>query len=477
MTENIPQNVLIVQVAGGGNRVILETLAGRGVRGMVAGDSKAVEARLSGTGPWGMVFVGMGKSRWTSDLIARLRSDQPELPVVAVGPEGDVPIAVDAMRLGASEYITYPIDRPALEALLDRVLPNHEVDLAAVAQENNCCLYRLAGASKPLLDTIRLARQVAPSTMPVLIAGESGTGKELLAWLLHQESNRRKNPYIRVNCAALSENLLESELFGHERGAFTGAYAQRKGRFELAHRGTLLLDEISETGPRLQAELLRVLEQQDFERVGGSESINVNVRVVCTSNRDLAEEVEAGRFRRDLYYRIRGVQLRMPPLRERPEDIAALTWHFVNLYAGETRRNITRLDDEMLQLFGRYDWPGNIRQLRNVIRTALVLGSGQTLSLDGAEQLQAELQTPGLTLSGAGDDGNSDGDDKNTLSLQDVERQAVLEALRQTNSHQAKAAQLLGISDRTLREKIRRYRRDGQLDLTGEEKWAAQRAS
>jgi DNA-binding NtrC family response regulator len=297
--------------------------------------------------------------------------------------------------------------------------------------------------------------------MPVLITGESGTGKELVSYYVHRASSRANGPYIRVNCAALSESLLESELFGHERGAFTGAISRRKGRFERAHGGTLLLDEVSETTPRLQAELLRVLEQQDFERVGGSEPVRVNVRVICTSNRNLLGAVRRGRFRRDLYYRIRGIHLQLPPLRQRREDIPVLVWHFVNVYAREARRRIETLDPAMLKAFEAHDWPGNVRELRNVVRTALILGDGQTLSLANGQHLGQDAGNPGV--GGASD-----------LSLQQLEKQAIFEALRRTKSHQAKAAGLLGITDRTLREKLRRYRRDGEAVPAGETRWLAE---
>ncbi len=264
---------------------------------------------------------------------------------------------------------------------------------------------------------------------------------------------------MRVNCAAISEALLESELFGHERGAFTGAIARRKGRFELAHGGTLLLDEVTETGPRLQAELLRVLEQQDFERVGGSQRISVNVRIISTTNRDLPAMAKAGQFRTDLYYRLAGVRIDIPPLRHRKEDIPPLVWHFVNQFARETGRPITQLDPEMMELLYQCDWPGNVRQLRNVVRTALIFGAGGTLSLSEAPWLQSEL---------AGDRG---GPVSGSLLLRDVERRTILEALRITDSHQAKAADLLGITDRTLREKLRRYRQERYVDETGEKQW------
>jgi len=330
-----------------------------------------------------------------------------------------------------------------------------EVSQIAAPDDEICRRYKIAGSSDNLMQVISLARKVAPTSAPVLITGESGTGKELMSCLIHGESDRSSGPYIYVNCSAISESLLESELFGHERGAFTGAHERRMGRFERANGGTLLLDEISETTPKLQAELLRVIEQQRFERVGGAETIEVNVRVVSTSNRDLTREVSRGRFRKDLYYRIGGVHLFLPPLRERADDIQNLIWHFVNLYAPETNRRITAFDKNLVDLFNRYDWPGNVRQLRNVVRLAMIMGEGNVLSLDDAPSVIAELQQ---ALEPAG----------STLQLREIERRTILEALRRTKRNQTKAAEMLGISDRTLREKLRRYRESGQLQTAGE---------
>jgi len=334
------------------------------------------------------------------------------------------------------------------------------VEMPSVISANGdaCRRYQIAGTSESFMEVIGLARKVAPTSVPVLITGESGTGKELVSYLIHGESSRSGGPFIYVNCSAISESLLESELFGHERGAFTGAHERRMGRFERANGGTLLLDEISETTPKLQAELLRVLEQQDFERVGGAETVRVSVRIISTSNRDLTQEVTRGRFRKDLYYRVGGVHLFLPPLRERREDIPPLVWHFISLYAPEACRRITALDKRMVKLFNQYDWPGNVRQLRNVVRGALILGEGTRLSLDGAPSLFAELQQP-------------EGPATSTLHLREVERRTILEALRRTKRNQVKAARLLGITDRTLREKLRRYREAGQLQTTGEAGW------
>jgi DNA-binding NtrC family response regulator len=458
MTEPVTQNVLIASASNDVGRTLLTSLTERSMRGLLADESARALERMT-TNLVRMAFVECPPRREDRrNLIARIRREWPGLPIVALVENGDVDNAVSAVRAGANEVLMTPIDAAELTSLLDRYLPAHTV----ASPSETMGVARIAGQSQSLRQTVDLAGKVARSSVPVLITGESGTGKELISHLIHRLSPRAGRPYIRVNCAAISESLLESELFGHERGAFTGAHAQRKGRFELAHSGTLLLDEISETGPRLQAELLRVLEEQDFERVGGDESINVDVRVICTSNRDLAEEVRQGRFRQDLYYRIRGVQVHVPALRERLEDVPALIWHFVNLYAGEIGRRISEIDDDMLRACARHDWPGNVRQLRNLVRSALVLGEGETLSLDGATDLLDENEATSSDFLEADFVGE-------TLSLQDLERQAVLEALRRTNAHQAKAARLLGISDRTLRDKIRRYREDGHLAAVGEE--------
>jgi transcriptional regulator with GAF, ATPase, and Fis domain len=281
-------------------------------------------------------------------------------------------------------------------------------------------------------------------------------------------------PFVHVNCAALSDTLLESELFGHEKGAFTGAYAQRKGRFEMAHSGTLLLDEITETPPRFQAKLLRILEQQEFERVGGNENIKINVRVISTTNRDLLHEVQMGRFRADLYYRLSTARIVVPPLRERREDLPELVWHFVNLYARETQRRITRLDPAMMDIFAEYPWPGNVRQLRNVVLTSLILGVGSVLSLADVSWLFDELQPlpqhgpspqkANVPTGGPSDQAPEQPSGIGGIPLADLERHAIIETLRQTSGNQTKAAKVLGISDRTLREKMRRYRRQEVLE-------------
>ncbi len=460
MVDQILQNVLIVNDGPETTGLLLKLLAARGVRGTVASDRTHALQKLAER-PWDLVLADLRLVGGDgSEFIQIAKETDPELPVVVIIENDSAGIAVRAMRDGCKDVLVQPISVKAAEELFDAILPNHDAPLAAAAEKDSRCLYQIAGRNTRFLDSLNLARKVAPTSVPVLVVGESGTGKELMSYHVHRHSNRVDGPYIRVNCAALSESLLESELFGHERGAFTGAYTKHKGRFERAHGGTLLLDEISETTPRLQAELLRVMEQQDFERVGGSESVSVNVRIICTSNKDLLQLIEKGSFRQDLYYRICGVQLHVPPLRERKDDIAILTWYFINQYSREVRRRITELDADMLSLFGQYDWPGNVRQLRNVVRTALILGEGPILSLACAPHLVRELQaSPRSNGTELADLLNSA--KAYSLSLQELERTAIFEALRRTGSHQAKAARLLGITDRTLRDKLRRYRKQG----------------
>ena len=331
----------------------------------------------------------------------------------------------------------------------------------------------IIGQNKRFKKVLKLIEQVAPSETTVLILGETGTGKELIARAIHDLSDRKNRPMVKVNCAALPSNLIESELFGHEKGAFTGAYFQRKGRFEMAHGGTLLLDEITETPIKFQAKLLRVLEQQDFERVGGNDNIKVNVRVISTTNKDLLQEVTQGRFRQDLYYRLSSLRLVIPPLRKRNEDLLGLVWHFVNLNAREAQRHITRLDPVMMDIFANYPWPGNVRQLRNVVLTSLILGTGQTLSLADVSWLFDELQ-PLAQQQGSNIKKHQRTAESNTdavsdlagLPLEHVERLAILDTLRHTAGNQTKAAKVLGISDRTLRGKIRRYRQQKCVQLT-----------
>jgi len=482
--ENIA-NVLIVDNDPQLARFLLEILAGKGIRGHLARDKKEAIDFLE-KNSCDLVFtnnrISCSPASRTQpqdgfELLQKIKENSPEMPVIMITnsrqpkeQESDcrlIETAVRAVHMGCYDFLIKPLNQEKVENLLDTFLPNHSISTLASAYESTKCLYRIVGRNPKMLQTIDLARRVAPTSAPVLISGESGTGKELLSYLVHYKSKRNQGTYIKVNCAALSDALLESELFGHEKGAFTGAYNQRKGRFEMAHGGTLLLDEITETPIKFQAKLLRVLEQQDFERVGGNENIRVDVRIISTTNKDLLQEVQQGRFRKDLYYRLSGVRLIICPLRQRREDLPELVWYFVNLYAREAQRRITRLDPTMMEIFAKYDWPGNVRQLRNVVRTSLILGTGEILFLADVSWLFDELQpVPQEKTNDNYPSCQMQAQDESGLGgvpLEQVERRAILDTLRQTGGNQTKAAKVLGISDRTLRGKIHRYRREGCL--------------
>src|SRR5690606_16495840 len=305
-----------------------------------------------------------------------------------------------------------------------------------------------------ILETVRV---VAPTRASVLIQGESGTGKELLARTVHQLSDRSSGPFITINCAAIPENLVESTLFGHEKGAFTGAVRQVKGAFERADGGTLLLDEVSEMRLDLQAKLLRVLQEQEFERVGGTHPIAVDVRIVATTNRDLARAAREGEFREDLYYRLSVVPLSVPPLRERIEDIPVLVRHFASRVAAEVGRAITSVAPETIDLLSRYEWPGNVRELAHAVERAVILSSGEVLEPSAFDPARFGL-TPGgahgAGPSGAGSNGGSGVDGLGTLNLAEVEEILIARALEATGNNRTRAADLLGVSVRTLRNKL-----------------------
>jgi len=482
-------NVLIVGGDPEMARFLLEILARKGIRGHLA-DNKKTAFHYLEKNSYDLIFTRDIISQNTDrscrqqdgfELLAVIRANSPELPVVMIAKAQEerikrnqtVETAVSAIKQGCCDFLIEPLDRRKVENIVDSFLPNHHVSTIASAYEGPNCLYRIVGRSSKMVQTVELAKRIAPTSAPVLVSGESGTGKELISFLIHYNSKRAQGPYIKVNCAALTDSLLESELFGHEKGAFTGAYNQRKGRFEMAHGGTLLLDEITETPIKFQATLLRVLEHQGFERVGGTENVKVDVRIISTTNKDLLQEAQKGLFRKDLYYRLSGVRLVISPLKKRKEDLADLVLHFVNLYAREAQRNITKLDPAMMDIFTKYHWPGNVRQLRNVVQTSLILGVGQTLSLADVSWLFDELQPlPQEKVNVSGDVCQQEQVNvpKTTrlggIPLKQVERRAILETLHQTAGNQTKAAKVLGISDRTLRDKIHRYRQEDCLQLT-----------
>jgi DNA-binding NtrC family response regulator len=380
------------------------------------------------------------------DLLRKVKSLAPQIPVILLTAYGTVQNAVDAMRDGAFDYLLKPFSSEALENVVRRALNSSSKRNEKVSHE---IITQDAGFSRAL----EQASQAAQSTATVLIEAESGTGKELLARMIHMKSPRNPNPFVAVNCAALPENLLESELFGYEKGAFTGANASKPGKFELAHRGTLLLDEIGEMAPILQAKLLRVLQEKEIDRIGGKDPVNIDVRIIATTNRDLLALVRNEGFREDLYYRLNVVRLTIPPLRQRRSDIPLLADFFCKRYSRNFGREGLCISQEALDTLSRHDWPGNVRELENMIQRAVTLCMGSTIRVEdlhwAEHQIPVSVQsmsnkTPELGLSAG-------------VTMREMERQLICRTLEDTNGNRTRAAKCLGISLRTLRNKLNEF--------------------
>jgi DNA-binding NtrC family response regulator len=391
-------------------------------------------------------------------LVDGLARERFSVPVVACGIGTDADAAVKAIKGGAQEYIPLPPDAELISAVLE-----------AASQDSHAIIGQAAGLNAVL----RLADQVAPSDANVLITGETGTGKELLARYLHRKSRRAKHDLIAVNCAAIPDNLLESEMFGHEKGAFTGAIARRIGKFEEADGGTLLLDEISEMPPRLQAKLLRAIQEREFDRLGSNTPIKVNIRVVATSNQDLAQAAAAGTFREDLYYRLNVVNLQLPPLRDRPSDLPLLAQHFVHKYSESNGLPERPISDAGLRALAAHRWPGNVRELENAMHRAVLLATGEEIDPsaillgDGnAPITQGAAAVAATVLSGNGvmvGGPNASADEGGFMgrTVAEVEREVILDTLHHCLGNRTHAANILGISIRTLRNKLKLYAGDG----------------
>ena len=384
------------------------------------------------------------------ELVSKIREFDDPAAVIVMTAFGAVETAIQAIRAGASEYVTKPVNFDELLVMLDKVLENQqlrrEAQLLRQRMHERLAPGNLIGTSPPMRRVFEIVDQVANSRASVLIFGESGTGKELVANALHDRSPRANAPFVKVHCAALAETLLESELFGHERGAFTGANQRKDGRFQLAHSGTLFLDEIGEISPSVQLKLLRFLQEHELERVGGTQTIHVDVRVIAATNRNLREEVAKGRFREDLFYRLKVVELTMPPLRERKTDIPSLAHHFLERFARENGKTIVGFSAECMELLVAHDWPGNVRELENAIESAVVLTpisiiEPHSLPHDLRPKQAARVGSP--SIPGA--------------KLADLERYAILETLTAVGGSTSKAAEVLGISPRTIQYRLHQY--------------------
>ena len=381
----------------------------------------------------------------THRMIESLRNERINIPVVACGIGTSAETAVKAIKAGAKEYVPLPPDAELIAAVL-----------AAVAEESSALIYR----DPAMKAVLKLADQVAPSDASIMITGESGTGKEVMARYIHAHSKRANKPFISVNCAAIPENLLESELFGHEKGSFTGAIARRIGKFEEANGGTLLLDEISEMHPRLQAKLLRAIQERVIDRVGGTTPVKVDIRLLATSNRDLQEEVRKGNFRDDLFFRLNVMALELPALRHRPLDIAALAEHFTKKYAEANGIRITGIAPEVMDTLRAHEWRGNVRELENTMHRAVLLAQDsvigpEAIMLTGGRGIPVSALQPqaaaanGVTSALVG------------RTVAAVERDLIIDTLQHCLGNRTHAANILGISIRTLRNKLKQYNEEG----------------
>jgi DNA-binding NtrC family response regulator len=383
------------------------------------------------------------------ELMARVQKDHPEVGVIVMTAFGEVETAVKAIRAGAADYMQKPLNADQLLVVIKNTLERYrlrkETQKLKLRLDERYSFGNIVGDSPQIQQVFKVIEQVAPSRATVLITGESGTGKELIAASIHHRSPRHRGPFVKLHCAALSENLLESELFGHERGSFTGADRKREGRFEQANGGTLFLDEIGEISASTQVKLLRVLQEREFERVGSNQTIRTDVRVIAATNRDLKQLVMEGKFREDLFYRLDVVNVRMPALRERPSDIPALAAHFARKYADENQKPVPRLSDSALGRLAAYRWPGNVRELENVVERAVVLSAGETIE---ADQLPADLLPPAEVSGGPSIPGST---------LAEVERYAILKTVESYGGSTSKAADALGISVRKIQYKLQEY--------------------
>ncbi|WNG57491.1 sigma-54-dependent Fis family transcriptional regulator [Archangium gephyra] len=394
------------------------------------------------------------------EVLRAVNAANPDVPVIIITAHGTVDSAVEAIKAGAFDYVTKPFDQAELSAVIAKAAKAHDVAQRSVRADAKARA-AIIGESPQLQEVFKIIDKVADTPSTVLINGESGTGKELVASALHGASSRRDKPFIKINCAAIPHNLLESELFGYERGAFTGAVTSKPGRFELADGGTLFLDEIGEIPVEMQVKLLRALQEGEFERVGGIKTTRVDVRLIAATNRDLQAEIETGRFRKDLYYRLAVVPIVLPPLRERRADIPMLAVHFVEKYNRKLNKKIESISDDAMVLLQAYNWPGNIRELENLIERVLLFADGPTITVkDLPDPIRQGSGTPAPALSAAPLEASTgEGGLKDIVRMKaaELEKDLITKALEETGGNVTRAARLLQISRKSLQTKMKEF--------------------
>jgi len=455
----MPEKVLIVDDEEPARTGVAELVASWGYRTEMAKDGLEALDKVIAWSP-SIVVTDLAMPRMDGmELLQRLSEQPQELKVVVVTANTEISAAVEAMKIGAYDYITKPLDFKRLKAILQNasLLQDTERELEVTRRNlrNSGVLGRLVGRSKKMQEIFALVERVAPTTASILITGESGTGKEVVARTLHDLSSRKANPFVAINCSAIPETLIESEIFGHEKGAFTGALERRAGCFELAEEGTLLLDEIGEMPIATQAKLLRVLEDRKFRRLGSKVETEANVRVLAATNKVPEEAVAAGQLRNDLYYRLNVFNIHMPPLREHKEDLHDLVEALISDLNGKHGTDVSTVDDSVMKAFQAYSWPGNVRELRNTIERAVILAGSRVIETKhlppgfGTAQVKTAELDPNAIHLGVG------------TTVEEAEKQLILRTLASTSNNKTRAAEILGISLKTLHNKLKEYGSNG----------------
>jgi len=445
--------ILIVDDDAVHRRAVRLNMAGWGYSVTEADDGEEA-VRQAHLKTFDLILMDIRMTRMSGlEALEQIKKIQPAVPVIIMTAYASVETAVSAMKMGADDYLTKPLNYDELQIKIERTAERRRLK-----NENEYLKERLGekfdrrnliGRSEPMIRLLEMVEQVAATQATVLVTGESGTGKEMIANAIHFNSPRRESSFVKINCAALTETLLESELFGHEKGAFTGADRRREGKFVQADGGSIFLDEVSEMSPAMQVKLLRVLQEWELTRVGGQEVVKVDVRLIAASNKDLKKEIREGRFREDLFYRLNVVALTLPPLRERAEDIPLLAQHFLTLFARRNAKTISGFTPRAMQKLAAYTWPGNVRELMNAVERAVVLSRSDTVDED-------ELVFPMADQSLSPDAPRSPAPTAG-LPLEEVERQSILEAVKAAGGNKSEAARRLGITRKTLRKKLTKY--------------------
>ncbi|OPZ28491.1 MAG: Transcriptional regulatory protein ZraR [Deltaproteobacteria bacterium ADurb.BinA179] len=448
---NTARDILVVDDDNGHRTMLKTLLSGWGYRVYEADDgSKAIEWVRSR--PFDLILMDIRMVKVSGlEALSVIKGMNPAIPVIIITAYSSVESAIEAMKKGAYEYLMKPLDFEEMHMKMEQAMEH-----CRLKEENRILkeiigehfdTRNIIGKSPSMIRLLETTSKAAASDATVLITGESGTGKEMIAGAIHFNSTRENHPFIKLNCAAISEGLLESELFGHEKGAFTGAVRRREGRFSQAHRGSLFLDEISEMSMAMQAKLLRVIQEKEFTRVGGEEVLTVDVRIITATNRDLLAEVQQGNFREDLYYRLNVINLKVPPLRERREDIPLLAEHFLKMFSAKNDKAIKGFTPQAMDRLIRYRWPGNVREMMNAVESAVVLSDSEYISESDLSLLHAELPSQEAAAPVSAD-----------LPLEEVEKTTILKTLEISGGNKSEAARKLGITRATLHKKLKKYR-------------------